>query len=189
VRLGHKEYLLDAIMSKVVQDKSLSPEEYRDIMREAGWSVLPGVREPVSRVRQAAIARGEAEAWFIRLRKMAKIRVDRAASLLLTGKPTIFLAATGLDSLGRELAQYERHKDWLSDRFNQDFIGHAKRIHKSGLAWLKVWHVIVACLFALFALLCLAAVFVAPAAGFGAFLFGRLAANRFRALGKRRRAS
>jgi hypothetical protein len=174
VRLGQKDYLLDVIMTKVVQNKSLSSDEYLEILREAGWSTSPKVGEAVSQVRRVAIARGEAENWYEHLCRNAEQGKIKEARLLLFGKTALFLTGTSVNALGGELAQYKRYKEWLADRFDQRFVEHAMRIYKSGDTWLYIRDGLVVGFLALFSLGLFGVAFSAPFAAVGAIFFSRL---------------
>ncbi|MBV8976922.1 MAG: hypothetical protein JO261_14800 [Alphaproteobacteria bacterium] len=173
VGLGQRDYFLDVVMAKVVRDTSLSPDSYLQILRDAGWATLPAAHEPLSPVRRAAAARGEAESWFAQLSRKAKMNEERPARLLLTGQPMMLLSGVNLTALGTELKRYSHYREWLAPRFDPRFIERAQRVNKFGRVWLNLRDVFAICLLVVLTLSFIGAAFSMPPAGVAAYFSGR----------------
>jgi hypothetical protein len=143
LRLGERELALEAIMPQVIGDKTLGPREYLHLLEESGWSLLPRRGETVSATRRAAVARGEAEAWYLRLQEFAArdaFRGDshwhdwRAARLLLQGDFYFPLRVRSAAPLERTLLYYGHYAPWIGHRFDPRFIARGE----ATVRWCKV---------------------------------------------------
>ena len=136
---GYREYLLDAMMEAIVRDGGLSVNQFAHLLTRAGWREPPASIEPISRVRQFAMARQEADAWFVRLQSLAagdgptmhtnyqpkwlwrwlpKFIERRNAGLFFGGPPIPKLMQLSADDLRRKLFDYRKREAWLNGRID-----------------------------------------------------------------------
>jgi hypothetical protein len=135
--LGAREPALEYVMPGVVGDTSIYAEEYVSLLRLSGWSVVPGVHERISPTRQQAMARGEAEGWFLKLCQAARQGEGRAARLLLRGMPVLFVTPTSIAELQHELVRYRHYSAWIAHRFDQRNIARAGHVVSAGKLLLR----------------------------------------------------
>lgn len=137
--LGEREYALEAIMTAAIGDKALAPDTYLALLKDAGWNVMPGVGEALTQARKAALARAEAESWFLALEKesrgeaalgMVEMRKGtaaakdwtRAATLMLKRGNSLFLPSNVASIVAAQLQLYHRHEGWIAHRFDPEVI-------------------------------------------------------------------
>ena len=173
--LGEREPVLESVMPGVVRDTSIRADDYLSLLRQSGWSTVPGARERVSPTRQQAMARGEAELWFLRLSAQAKHRTNRAARLLLRGTPVLFLSAPSIKELQQEIVRYRHYSTWIAHRFDHRHIARAEQIAAMGKTVQDLFSGLVIGALVLFGLACLAATVGAPPAFIGTILCFRVA--------------
>jgi hypothetical protein len=146
---GYREYLLDAMMNTIVQDPQLSVGQFDHFMGRAGWREQPASTEQVSRVRQFAMYRQEADGWFVRLQSLAagdgaimhstytpkyiyrwlpKLIERRNAALFFGGPAIPKLLQLGADDLRRKLIDYRRRENWLKGRIDPQDAARAQRV-------------------------------------------------------------
>ncbi|HWD27813.1 MAG TPA: hypothetical protein VG387_11645 [Rhizomicrobium sp.] len=193
LRLGEREMALEAIMPQAVGDKTIGPREYLRLMDETGWSLLPRRGEFVSATRRAAVARGEAETWYLRLMDFADRKVPpgdasvgewRAVRALLQGKFFLPLTAKRIAALERLLSHYQHYAPWVAHRFDPRRVAHAqalltrqKMVVKVGTALL-----VVAAVLAVIGCVMGAIGMVNPVPLAGAYVIGRWAYHAVRRL-------
>jgi hypothetical protein len=136
---GYREYLLDAMMETIVRDGGLSVDQFAHFLGRAGWREPPASIEPISRVRQFAMGRQEADAWFVRLQSLAagdgptmhtnyaskwlwrwlpKFIERRNAGLFFGGPAIPKLMQLSADDLRRKLFDYRKREAWLNGRID-----------------------------------------------------------------------
>jgi hypothetical protein len=197
VGLGEREYALEGIMPTVIGDKTIAAADYVALLHRVGWDVLPRSGDVISQTRRAAMARGEAEGWYLHLETLAAGTIPlwgkaafqtpalwqarkyqrRAARLLLYGGEFTLPTAANAGAIEALLPAYEHYKGWLEPRFAPRNISRAQSI----VRWqkrLKPWrNVLIFVVGVLVALLLLAAGIATanPALGVGVIFVGRLA--------------
>ena len=136
---GYREYLLDAMMEAIVRDGGLSVDQFAHLLGRAGWREPPASIEPISRVRQFAMGRQEADAWFVRLQSLAagegptmhtnyqpkwlwrwlpKFIERRNAGLFFGARAIPKLMQLSADDLRRKLFDYRKREAWLNGRID-----------------------------------------------------------------------
>ncbi|HEX4636319.1 MAG TPA: hypothetical protein VH189_09060, partial [Rhizomicrobium sp.] len=146
---GYREYLLDAMMDALVRDPGLSVDQFGHYLARAGWREPPASIEPVSRARQFAMARQDADAWFVGLQSLAagdgptmhtnytpkwmwrwlpKFIERRNAKLFFGGAAIPKLSRMGADDLRRKLFDYRRREAWLKGRIDPEDAARACRV-------------------------------------------------------------
>jgi hypothetical protein len=186
LRLGERELALEAIMPQAIGDKAIGPREYLRLLEETGWGQLPRRGESVSATRRAAVARGEAEQWFLRLQDFADRKMFRgdaswsewrAVRMLLFGKLYVPLTAKRIAWLERVLAHYQHYAPWTAHRFDPQRIERAETLArrlKSG-ARIGMGALILAAGVMVLACVAGAAMALNPAPLAGAYFIGRWA--------------
>jgi len=191
LRLGEREMALEAIMPQVVSDKAIGPREYLRLLDETGWSLLPRRGEMVSAVRRAAVARGEAEQWYLRLQDFSTDNVFRgdanysewrAVRLVLHGRFFLPLTAKRIAPLERLLAHYQHYAPWIAHRFEPRRIAQAQRllVRQKAFAKLCLGTLIVAAILAVLACAVGAIATMNPVPLSGAYVAGRWAYSAIR---------
>ena len=137
VGIGEREHALGWIMPAVMADRTLSAPVYLATLHDVGWDVLPRAGEWLSPTRKAAMARGEAERWFLNLEESERavrqkwstaaiqnpaswtLRKQRAkaARLLLRGGVFIGTGAAISKMLEAHVKFYEHHSSWIARYF------------------------------------------------------------------------
>lgn len=138
---GYREYLLDAMMETIVRDSNLSVDQFGHFLKRAGWGDMPASTERISRVRQFAMSRQEADGWFVRLQSLAagdgsimhttytpklywrwlpKFIERRNAKLFFGGWAIPKLSQLGADDLRRKVLDYRQREAWLKGRIDPE---------------------------------------------------------------------
>jgi hypothetical protein len=193
--LGERELALEAIMPQVVGDKTIGPREYLRLLDETGWGMLPRRGETVSAVRRAAVARGEAEMWYLRQQELADRKIFpnnaawsewRAVRLLLQGRLFLPLTAKRVAPLERVLAHYQHYAPWIAHRFDPRRVEQAQRLlgRQKSFAKLGLGALVVMAIFAVLACIIGAIALINPVPLGGAYMIGRWAYTTIRRLAK-----
>ena len=148
---GYREYLLDAMMETIVRDTQLSVDQFAHFLKRAGWSGMPASTERISRVRQFAMSRQEADSWFVRLQSLAagdgstmhttytpklywrwlpKFIERRNAKLFFGGWAIPKLSQMGADDLRRKVLDYRQREAWLKGRIDPEDAARAAGVLK-----------------------------------------------------------
>jgi hypothetical protein len=198
-----RDSALAQIMPAVIADKTLSASEYLEMLRISGWGARTRRYDWEPPVRRSALARGEAEAWYVNLQRIAarrnwawseagqsawfaRIFEGRAARMLLQGGQFMRLTKTGAEPLQRLLDQYRHHAVWLETRVDPRLARRAEMIVKVEKGLRTVRTILLIVLGGLFAL----GIAVAGAVSFnpiglvGAFFIGRRVINAMNRLDK-----
>lgn len=199
VGIGERDYALEAVMPAVVRDQTILPADYLNLLHRVGWDQVPRAGEFVSQTRIGAMERGQAESWYLDLRKIAarrnwpwqnnkdgqwaaRVRESRAARAYLHDSQYLRLSRAGAAPVERMAAHFQHYSPFIAHRFPP---GTATRIERM-LRWEKKLRGVRSITFALiWALLALTLVLgaigtVNPVLGFGAIFVGRLAITAFR---------
>ncbi|HEX4301411.1 MAG TPA: hypothetical protein VHZ78_01365 [Rhizomicrobium sp.] len=136
LRLGEREYVLDGIMNVAVGDKTIPAADYLKLLHEVGWDELPRYGDWFSQTRRTAMARAEAERWYLDLQRLAEssdIRPGasgkplawrertgraKAAWYLLHGGKRLWLSPDVMPSLTVLFEQYQHYSGWIGQRFS-----------------------------------------------------------------------
>jgi len=148
--LGEREYALDAIMVPAIRDTALPPDAYLALLQEVGWDALPRHGEWFSQAHHAALARAEAERWYLGLRRSAnssdlrpgaaagKVKWKalgprgQAAEILLSGRRPFWLGPDSVAQLELLLRDYDHYKNWIEHRFAAPVLTQARTVAQRG---------------------------------------------------------
>lgn len=72
VPLGAREMIIERIMSAAVEDQSIAPQVFVDLVQRAGWGHVSGQLTFWSPVRDRCVARADAEAWYLDVERRAR---------------------------------------------------------------------------------------------------------------------
>ena len=111
--------LVTRLSKLALYDQALAPETFCRLMRQFGWHAAGGGRGEPS-LASAILARLEAEGWYRNLVAEAAGRGQQArVARMLLGRNSRYLYYLAKPKLLRQqIAQYDRHKFWLSSRFD-----------------------------------------------------------------------
>jgi hypothetical protein len=145
LHIADREYFLENIMRRAVQDHGIGPRPYLQLLHEVGWDIIPGAREVVTPARRAALSRADAERWYLDMQAKAarrywiwnipgvrKVRAawrtsaqDATGARVLLGGHSLRISPAGLK---RVFSLYRHYGFWIAHRFEPSNVARAQAI-------------------------------------------------------------
>ncbi|MEI9994795.1 MAG: hypothetical protein WDM91_09390 [Rhizomicrobium sp.] len=146
---GAREYLAERILAAMTADPAIAGGAFIAAMQRVGWDVFPKASDRLSRARNAASAKLEAELWYRNIaalaggiggrkrrgepdrwwhRWIARRRTRRVAAIV-AGKPAWFNVAQATTAeLKARAAEFAYYAKWLGDRGRPAAVARIERV-------------------------------------------------------------